>query len=182
MVRRKAVAGAIALSVFALPPGPAGAAAPASCAGANAIATDGASSARASSAVRCLVNAERAARRIQQLRASTLLGRAAARHSGDMVRNQFFGHVSPSGGSLRRRVLSTGYLRGGCLLGETLAWGTETYATPTQLVATMMASPSHRRILLDRRFRDVGVGLVTAAPVRGAGGRGVTLTLNLGRR
>jgi uncharacterized protein YkwD len=134
--------------------------------------------------VLCLINVERGQHGLAAVTASTLLGRAAASHSSDMVRRKYFSHVTPSGQSMRGRVARTGYLRGSrCpLLGETIAWGSEVFASPAELVNELMLSPVHRRIVLDRRYRDVGVGLALGAPMDGMGAHGSTLSLDFGRR
>ena len=46
---------------------------------------------------------------------------------------------------------------------------------------TSCSSASHRSIITDRRFRDIGVGLALGAPLEGMG-TGATLALNFGRR
>jgi uncharacterized protein YkwD len=117
------------------------------------------------------------------LRESSLLDAAAGRHSLDMVAGKFFSHAGSDGSSLRQRVARTGYLRGAssALVGETLAWGSGTYATPAQIVSAFLESPQHRRTMLDRRFRDVGVGLALGAPEPGISGA-ATATLDFGRR
>jgi len=139
----------------------------------------------ASMAVLCLVNAERAGRGMAPLTASSPLAKAASSHSSDMVRRKYFGHVAPNGLDQRRRVARTGYLRG-CrrppALGETIAFGTAVYGSPVELVKSLMESTAHRSIILDRRFRDIGVGLAIGAPMDGFGEFGSTLSLNFGRR
>jgi uncharacterized protein YkwD len=137
----------------------------------------------ASDTVLCLINVERAKGGLRAVVASSLLTKAAAGHSNDMVRRKYFSHVSPNGMDMRTRVARTGYLRG-CrspTLGETLAWGSAIYSTPAELVKELMASHEHRAIILDRRYRDIGVGLALGAPMDGMGS-GSTLSLNFGRR
>jgi uncharacterized protein YkwD len=138
----------------------------------------------AADAVLCLINVERGQRGLAPVATSTMLGRAASSHSSDMVRRKYFSHVTPSGQDMRRRVARTGYLRGSrCpVLGETIAWGSDTYSSPSELVKELMLSPPHRRIVLDPRYRDVGVGLALGAPMDGMGAQGSTLSLNFGRR
>jgi uncharacterized protein YkwD len=139
----------------------------------------------ASQSVLCLVNAERARRALPALTASALLTKAASAHSADMVRRKYFAHVAPNGLDQRRRVARTGYLRG-CrrspTLGETIAFGTAVYGSPAELVKSLMESSAHRAIILDRRFREIGVGLALGAPMDGFGDFGSTLSLNFGRR
>src|SRR3954451_19922583 len=50
-------------------------------------------------AVRCLVNAQRAAHGLEPRPPSRQLRVAAERHGTDMVTNSFFAHVSPSAGA-----------------------------------------------------------------------------------
>ncbi len=155
------------------------------CANAGTIALNDATRAQAIEAVRCLINAERARRGLRALRASGLLQNAATGHSADMVARKFISHVSANGDSVRRRVLRTGYGRRtrGWFIGETLTWGTGTFASPTQLVSALMQSGAHRRTILDRRFADIGVGMVLGAPMHGmTGGRAATVTVDFGRR
>ena len=181
MLRANAIAGAVALVAF-------------SALGAGTARADGDGCARAatvaytttlhaaSSSVLCLVNSERVMHGLRPLRASRLLNRAARRHSRDMVARGYFSHVSPNGMNLRQRVLRTGYLRHRprAKLAETIGWGANRQATPAGLVGAFMASAAHRSLLLDRRFRQIGVGLALGAPI--AGTRGATLTLDFGRR
>ncbi|MDP9401440.1 MAG: CAP domain-containing protein, partial [Actinomycetota bacterium] len=132
----------------------------------------------------CLLNAERARRGLRTLRVHRELQRASQRYARDMVTRRFFSHVSPSGAGLLQRTRSTSrYLRRahGYVLGENLAWGTGTAATPRQIVAGWMRSPGHRRNVLDRRFREVGLGI--AAGVAGtAAGAGATYASQFGLR
>ena len=154
------------------------------CKGADVIALDEPSRRRAKRVVLCLVNRERAARRIAILRVSPLLARAAARYSTSMVQRQYFAHRSPAGDGVRHRTARTGYRRRGraTLLGETLAWGRDATATPTELVTAFMRSPGHRRTMLSRRYRDIGVGIALGAPAPDATGNAATLTIDFGRR
>lgn len=138
---------------------------------------------QASDSVLCLVNSERAGRGLAPLRPSRQLDRSAGAHSRDMVARQYFSHLSPAGTNARQRALRAGYVRKRRVakVGETIAWGTEGLGTPAELVRSFMSSAGHRRALLDRRYRDIGVGLALGAPISGLGD-GATLTLTLGRR
>jgi uncharacterized protein YkwD len=137
---------------------------------------------QASGAVVCLVNAERAQAGLPPLRANRALDRAAGRHSRDMVRRAFFAHVSPSGSNLKGRLRRSGYIQGkrAWHVGEDLAWGSGTNATPDMIVAGWMASPAHRRILLGKDFREVGVGVAAGAPEPTGELTGTTYTLDAG--
>ncbi len=160
------------------------AAAPASCVAADVIPSNASMRPAAAAAVLCLINQQRGQRGLAPVVSSAQLSRAADGHASDMVRRKYFSHVAPNGEDFRKRIARTGYLRGAprAALGETIAWGADLYATPSQLVADLIASAPHRAIILDRRFRDVGVGLALGAPMDGMGGSGSTLSLNFGRR
>ena len=137
----------------------------------------------AADAVSCLVNANRARNGLRALQADGDLRQAARRHSRNMVRRGFFSHVTPRGANLGDRLRRSGYLRANHAghAGEALAWGSGTSATPAAIVAEWIASPSHRRIMLGRDFREVGVGVAAGAPQPTTGGRrSATYTLNTG--
>lgn len=151
------------------------------CPGAGSVAVDEAAREHAIATVLCLVNRERAARGVAALRASNPLRSAAAGHSHAMVSAKFFSHASRNGDSAQRRVMRTGYGRK-ALVGETIAWGSGPWATPAQLVSAFLASAAHRQIMLDRRYRDVGVGIALGAPRPRVLGSATTVTLDFGHR
>jgi uncharacterized protein YkwD len=155
----------------------------ADCANAAVVPVDAVTSQQATGAVVCLVNAERAKRRLKAVSLSRVLSRASVGESADMVRLKYFSHVSPAGLTLRLRAARAGYRKLSCppTLGEILAFGTGADATAAAFVASLMADPVHRSVILDRRFRDAGVGLALGAPIADMGD-GVTLALSFGRR
>ena len=170
---------AVVLAMLAL-------AAPASAAPcANATAQPGQASERVlAKATVCLVNKERSRRRMRALRENRRLSRAALSHTLDMVQRRYFEHVSKSGADVVDRLLSTGYLGRvrSWLVGENLAWGTDTLSTPRETVINWMNSPGHRRNILNRRFREIGIGVVFHAP-RGTRDRvAATYTTTFGSR
>jgi uncharacterized protein YkwD len=117
-------------------------------------------------AVRCLVNAQRAAHGLKPLRPSRELRIAAERHGSDMVVNQFFAHVSPAFGAITDRARRAGYVRNDdYALGEDIAWGEGELSTPEAIVTAWMNSPGHRAVILDRDFRDVGIGVIPGLPI-----------------
>jgi uncharacterized protein YkwD len=152
------------------------------CAGAGRHPTT-ASLARAAAATVCLIDGRRAAHGLAPLRANQALARAARWHSRRMVAQRSFAHVEPGGDGPAQRIAATGYLRGArsWRLGETIAWGTGSYATPRAIVRGWMASPPHRATLLDPGLQNVGVGVAAGAP-DGSAGRAATYTADLGER
>ncbi len=152
----------------------------AECAGADLRPAEGNLS-EVRSAVRCLLNQERASRGLSALRANTKLRKAAERHSRNMTSQDFFSHVSPSGSTPTERVKAAGYLAGASswAVGENIAWGEQQLSTPREIVESWMKSPGHKANILNRSFRHIGVGVALGAPV---GGGGATYTTAFGKR
>ena len=99
-----------------------------------------------------------------------------------MVRRAYFSHVTPDGEGLNDRVRNAGYGRpgDGWRVGESLGWGTGDRATPAALVDAWLASPGHRRILLQDAYRELGVGVAAGAPQGWSWLPGATYTMELG--
>jgi uncharacterized protein YkwD len=153
-----------------------------SCADASLVPTQG-NLARVGTATLCLVNVQRARRGQHALRRNADLTRSAVGHSQDMVSKDYFDHVSPAGQTPLDRVEASSYLprRASYLVGENIAVGTVQLATPSAIVAGWMASREHRANILNRDFRDSGMGVVAQAPGRySAGLPGATYTQQFG--
>jgi uncharacterized protein YkwD len=119
---------------------------------------------RAAAVVGCVIDEERAKRGRPRLREQGQLERAAERHARDMVRRRYFSHTTPEGRTFDERLQP--YTRGfEWTVGETLGWGRRSGATPEQIVRAWLASPSHRRVLLDPDYRDVGIGVAPGLPL-----------------
>lgn len=131
----------------------------------------------------CLINHARAKRGMARLRLNRRLGRAARRHTHDMVRRGYFGHVSGRGRDVVDRLYGSRYLGGrfSWTVGENLAWGSGRRGTPIQIFRAWMRSPGHRRNMLDPRFREMGIGVIARAPVR-VGAPAATYTTTFGVR
>lgn len=130
-----------------------------------------------------LINQERTERGLVTLRVRATLCRSARAHSRDMLRRQYFSHVSPSGVTLAGRICRCRYVNArtsSWRAGETLARARGSRATAVATVARWMRSSVHRRILLDPKWRDVGVGRAkgTFKGLRGT----VLTTVDFGRR
>jgi len=146
-------------------PAPSHAAATAPCADSGTAASE-APAPVVGRAIRCLVNGQRAAHGLSPLRASRQLRVAAEAHGADMVEHQFFAHVSPLTGAITNRARRSGYIHSDdYALGEDIAWGEGELSTPDAIVTAWMNSPEHRAVILDRDFRDMGVGVVAGVPV-----------------
>ena len=129
----------------------------------------GASLRKARSATLCLLNVERRKRHMRRLRFNHDLAVAGLRHARDMVDKQYFAHDAPSGQDFVDRIMKTDYVPASASwrLGENLAWGDRAESTPREIVRAWMASPGHRRNVLTRAFREIGIAIVVGAPVGG---------------
>jgi uncharacterized protein YkwD len=100
------------------------------------------------------VNAERRKAGASPLRPNSRLDQAAQRHAEDMLRRAYFAHESPEGRTVRERSHGAGY--DWRAIGENIAEGQLSVA---EVMDTWMHSPGHRRNILDRDFKELGVGL-----------------------
>jgi len=96
------------------------------------------------------INRVRAAHARGPLKADTVLQRAAASHSGDMLRRDYFSH-----GDFAARMRRFGAR--GPMLGENLAWASGPFATAHSLVRLWLESPPHRANVLRRTFGRIGI-------------------------
>ena len=101
-----------------------------------------------------LVNAERARVGCRPLRSDSRLTRSAQRHSEHMARTDTLTHEDPRG-DLLERTRAAGY--GASAAAENVAAG---YDSPEAAVAGWLASPGHRRNMLDCGLQDTGVGVI----------------------
>jgi uncharacterized protein YkwD len=129
----------------------------------------------------CLLNRQRVRRGLPRLRQHRSLAHAARKYARLMVTKRFFDHVSPAGTTMAQRVKRTNYLKRtrSWSLGENIAWGSGGAATPAQIVNAWMHSAGHRANILNRGFREIGVGVALGAPT---GGTGATYVNEFGRR
>jgi len=122
---------------------------------------------QARKATLCFVNRERASRGIRKLDRSKKLQRAAQKHTDEMRGTGCFSHECPGEGSLTDRLENLNYLTGGLtqwMYAENVAWGAGERGTPRSIVDAWMHSSGHRANILNRSFRDAGVGVVPGTP------------------
>src|SRR3954468_11260183 len=112
----------------------------------------------------CLLNDIRRSKGLRPFKVNGKLSRASQRHTNAMTAHKFFAH-----GNFVGRIRSARYLRGahGWTVGENIAWGSWDYATPASIVHGWMHSPPHRANILNRTFREIGIGVSRGAPVAG---------------
>ena len=131
----------------------------------------------------CLLNAERHARGLAPLALNRVLSRAATRHSRDMVARHYFSHTEPGGRALVTRIRQAGYLRrpAAGAWARTSRGERGARARRRAIVRAWMHSPPHRKAILTRSYRDVGLGVVSGIP-QPVQGRGATYTADFGVR
>jgi uncharacterized protein YkwD len=109
-------------------------------------------------AVAKLINKHRAKKGLRALKIDGSLITVARAHSRDMIKRNYFSHRSKSGTDPSDRIARAGGLGA---IGEDLAWGTGSYATPSAIVKLWLNSPPHRRVLFAKDLRYVGIGRAT---------------------
>lgn len=131
------------------------------------------------------INAARAAHGAASLRLSAPLTHAADLHSAEMARVGYFGHASANGGAFDRRIARFYRAKGWRYwsVGENLVSGAPDLDVGTA-IETWMDSPVHRRTLLGRTWREVGISAVHTDSSPGIfGGEPVTvITVDFGVR
>ena len=123
------------------------------------------------------VNTLRAREGLRPVRISPSLAAAAGRHSSQMAENGFFTHRSADGSAFWRRIEhyypSQGFRN--WEVAENLLWASPG-VDAREAVRLWLASPSHRRTLLDPRYREIGVAAVRAEEAPGVF-RGLEVTI-----
>ena len=135
-------------------------------------------------AVLCLINRTRAEHSESPLLANAQLEEAAEGHCQELIADDYFAHVSPSGETPVDRIEKTGYVPGpsvGYVIGENLAWGTYALATPQSIVAAWIDSPGHLANILESQYRETGISITPAVPESlGEGNSGATYAQEFG--
>ncbi|MES3003654.1 MAG: CAP domain-containing protein [Pseudomonadota bacterium] len=104
---------------------------------------------------------------------SDALFSAAARHSADMARRDYFDHASPEGVRVGQRVTAEGYTWRG--VGENIAGGDKSI---DRVMAGWMRSPGHCKNIMQPEFTEVAVACVERPDSQW----GTYWTMVLGRR
>jgi uncharacterized protein YkwD len=131
------------------------------------------------------INAVRRAHGLAPVRGSAALDRAAGGHSRAMATVGFFSHTSPDGTVFWKRIArsysSSGYDY--WTVGENLLWSSSGL-DGARVVRMWLNSPPHRRVLLNRLWREAGISAVhtSAAPGDFGGGEATIVTADFGQR
>jgi uncharacterized protein YkwD len=109
-----------------------------------------------SSTIIALTNESRTKGKVATLRENRLLNLAAQRKAKDMIARNYFAHTTPDGKRFWTWIDGTGYNY--TLAGENLAID---FTTPEAAHSALMASPTHRENIMNKRYKEVGVAVVT---------------------
>ena len=101
-----------------------------------------------------LHNHARESRGIRSLCVHPALTKAARSHSAAMIRKDRLWH-----GNVGRRLKGFGY--DWRTYSENIAWGSGSRGSPERIFKSWMKSRGHRSNILNRRFREIGVGVDT---------------------
>lgn len=102
-----------------------------------------------------ITNSERLNNGAKALDQNNLLNAAAEVKIRDMFNRQYFEHMSPDGKGPGAIIDEAGYRY--IVVGENLAMGN--FKDDAALVAAWMASPGHRKNMLNTRFSEIGVAV-----------------------
>jgi hypothetical protein len=102
-----------------------------------------------------LTNAERQNAGLGTVTYNSALSQAASAKAADMFANNYWAHVSPQGTDPWSFVTSSGYQYQHA--GENLA---RDFSNSRDIVTAWMASPTHKKNLLDPRYKDIGVAVL----------------------
>lgn len=101
-----------------------------------------------------LINAERAARKLQPLKLARTLTQSARRHALDMAAKNFFDHTGSDKSDMTLRITEACYMFRAA--AENIAAGYD--GDVNAMFKGWMESNGHREAILNRDFVDVGVG------------------------
>lgn len=105
-----------------------------------------------------LINDERRQNGLSSLAWVERAADSARSHSSDMAINNYFGHSDLNGKHASARADAFG-LSDWRSIGENIAWLSGGVDAATRVVKLWMESPGHRENILNRTFRESGVGL-----------------------
>lgn len=104
-----------------------------------------------------LLNQERESRGLLPLERDLILDGVAEGHSKDMAENDFFDHLNLKNETAGDRLDKANK---SCIFyGENLAYATHYTFTAKDRMNALMASPSHREVILDDVFEQVGLSV-----------------------
>jgi uncharacterized protein YkwD len=109
--------------------------------------------------MQCLHNWARRRAGVGVLRPSSLLYNSSGGKTADMMRCHQFSHTA-CGHYMQYHFDRVGYTSGVCWgWGENIAWGPTNWGSPRAIMRSWLNSTVHRENILNRSFRDFGVGV-----------------------
>lgn len=109
-----------------------------------------------------LINADRKANGVPEVRMNEALCAVARAHSRDMRDRSYFAHLTPEGRTPMERARAAGIL---CArMGENLAQAREITNPHRMMMAEPPDQPNHRRVLLNPAYSEVGIGIEAGGP------------------
>lgn len=102
-----------------------------------------------------LTNSQRQSAGLEVVKLNQELSQAAAAKAADMFAHNYWAHVSPQGTEPWAFISDSGYKYQHA--GENLA---RDFSNPKDIVSAWMASPTHKKNLLDSRYKDIGVAVM----------------------
>lgn len=103
-----------------------------------------------------LTNKARQEKKLVVLKTNPLLTKAAESKANDMIRQQYFAHISPKGATPWTWFKQAGYSY--AYAGENLALD---FVSGEDVIAAWLKSPSHRSNLLGTKYKDIGVAVAS---------------------
>ena len=131
-----------------------------------------------------LHNQTRAANGLPVLCVHPALTNAARSHSQEMLDKGYFAHNSFNGETVKARLERFGYTFSGYSFwkyGENIYWGSGTSASPDSAHKWWMNSTGHKANILNRDFREVGIGVRTGTYKGNAGAKMYTVDFGVRR-
>lgn len=102
-----------------------------------------------------MTNTQRLSAGLEVVKPNSELTLAAAAKAADMFAHNYWAHVSPQGTEPWTFITDSGYKYQHA--GENLA---RDFSNPKDIVSAWMASPTHKKNLLDGRYKDIGVAVL----------------------
>jgi uncharacterized protein YkwD len=106
-----------------------------------------------------LTNKERDKEKLPPLKVNPVLMKVARAHTENMAKTEMFEHVI-DGKNDAARVKDAGYAAG--VTGENIALGGKK-SSPAEAVMDWMQSEGHRKNILNKEFKEIGVGIARSA-------------------
>lgn len=117
-------------------------------------------------------NLERARSQQHDLVINSKLNQAAQAKANDMVQRDYWSHNAPDGTTPWSFVDSNGYDYQ--TAGENLAFG---FMNAGQIIDGWMNSPEHKANILNREYREIGIGITTSDNFQGKGPATIVVAL-----